>query len=141
MGGATKNNPEECILARSRTPTPVLKELTYSTMQADQLRGPLQLALELFRSNRPWLDRIPHNQSRCRLSATYFRSKERIVPISMMSGKGELNEDDGKPALLHRQCYGESQCLTQRVRQHLSGLMLNSSSACEGAHHRAQYFQ
>jgi hypothetical protein len=101
------------MLARSRTSTPVLKELTYSTTQADQLHGPLQLGLGLFRSNQPQLDRIPHNQSRCRLSATYFRLKGRIVPIPMMSGKGELNEDDDKPALLHRQCYGESRCLTQ----------------------------
>src|ERR1700677_2419671 len=112
-GGATKNNPEECMLARSRTSTPALKELTYSTMPADQLCRPLQLGLGLFRSNRPRLDRILHNQSQCRLNTTYFCLKGQIGPILMMSGKGELNENNGKPALLHRQCYGESQCLTQ----------------------------
>jgi hypothetical protein len=112
-GGATKNSPEECMLVRSSTSTPVLKEHTYSTTPADRPRRPLQLGRGLFRSNRPQLDRIPHNRSRCRLSATYFRLKGKIVPISMMSSEGELNDDDGKPALLHRQCYGESQPLTR----------------------------
>lgn len=87
-GGAAKNNPKECMSVGSSTSTPALKERTYSTTQADRLRGPLQLGLGSFQSNRRRLDRIPRNRSRCRLSATYFHLKGQIVPISTMSGKG-----------------------------------------------------
>jgi hypothetical protein len=59
--GAAKNNPKECMLVGSSMSTLVLKECTYSTMQADQLRGPLQLGLGSFQSNPPQLDRILRN--------------------------------------------------------------------------------